>query len=65
MKKIFKNKAFRTFLQAFIGSVVAIAPTIDFTASSEILKGSIMTLIISSISAGISALMNIHKMESI
>ena len=64
MKKIFNNKAFRTFLQAFIGSVVVIAPTIDFTASSEVLKGSIMTLIISSISAGISALMNIYKMES-
>ena len=64
MKKIFNNKAFRTFLQAFIGSVVVIAPTIDFTASGEVLKGSIMTLIISSISAGISALMNINKMES-
>lgn len=64
MKKLIKNKAFRTFLQAFMGSVVVIAPTIDFNASDEILKGSIMTLIISSLSAGISAIMNLGKMES-
>ena len=63
MKNILKNKAFRTFLQAFIGSVVVIAPTIDFSASNEVLKGSLMTLIISAISAGISAVMNKGQME--
>lgn len=63
MKKIMKNKAFRTFMQAFIGSIVVIAPTIDFSASSEVLKGSLMTLIISAISAGISAVMNKGNME--
>lgn len=63
MKNILKNKAFRTFMQAFIGSVVVIAPTIDFSASNEVLKGSLMTLIISAISAGISAVMNKGQME--
>ena len=50
-------------MQAFIGSVVVIAPTIDFSASNEVLKGSLMTLIISAISAGISAVMNKGQME--
>lgn len=63
MNKIIKNKAFRTFMQAFIGSIVVIAPTIDFSASNEVLKGSLMTLIISAISAGISAVMNKGNME--
>lgn len=65
MRKIWKNKTFRTFFQAFIGSVVAIAPTIDFSASDEVLIASIITLIISSVSAGTCAVMNIGKMESI
>lgn len=63
MKRITKNKAFRTFFQAFIASLFTIAPTIDFTTSTEVLKGSIMTLIISSISAGICAVMNKGNME--
>ncbi len=63
MKKIIKNKVFRTFMQAFIGSIVVIAPTIDYSASNEVLKGSLMTLVISGISAGISAVMNIGNME--
>ena len=64
MKKILNNKAFRTFIQAFIGSVAIIAPTIDYTASSDILKGSLMTLFISAISAGVCAVMNVGNMNS-
>lgn len=64
MKKILNNKAFRTFIQAFIGSIVVIAPTIDYSASSDILRGSLTTLFISAISAGIAAVMNIGNMNS-
>lgn len=51
-------RALRTFLQAFVGSVVAIAPTIDFSSSNDVLKGALTTLLISSLSAGVSAVMN-------
>lgn len=57
-------RALRTFLQAFVGSVVTIAPTIDFSSSSDILKGTLTTLLISSLSAGISAVMNMSKKVS-
>ncbi len=65
MKKIINKewlyRAIRTFIQAFIGSVVAIAPTIDYSSSDDVLKSALITLIISSVSAGISAVMNMKK----
>lgn len=57
-------RALRTFIQAFLGSVVVIAPGIDFTNSGKMLKGALVSLLISSASAGISAVMNMKECRS-
>lgn len=57
IKKIWKNKMFRTFFQTFIPVFVSgYATGMDSVA--------IKSLLISSASAGICAVMNIGKMES-
>ena len=67
LKKIINKewlyRALRTFIQAFLGSVVVIAPTIDYSSSKEVLKGALISLLISAISSGISAVMNMKKGE--
>lgn len=44
-KKEWLYRALRTFIQAFIGSVVVIAPTIDYTSSNAVLKGALEAII--------------------
>lgn len=69
MKKIINKewlyRAVRTFVQAFLGSVVVIAPTIDYSSSDEVLKGALITLLISAISSGVSAVMNMNKKKEV
>lgn len=64
MKELFKKewlyRGARTFFQAFVSSALVLANTIDFTSDREILKGALISLFISSLSAGISALMNLQ-----
>lgn len=57
IKKIWKNKIFRTFIQTFIAVFLGgYAIGMDSTA--------LKSLIVSAISAGICAVMNIGNMES-
>lgn len=55
----------RTFLQAFVGAIVGLLPTVDFTESKDVLKGAIITLIVSGTSAGLSAIMNLEEGEEL
>ena len=55
--KIWNNKVFRTFLQAFIGTFCA-----GYIVGLD--DKEIVALLVSSLSAGICAIMNIGKYES-
>lgn len=52
-------------MQAFIGAIVGLLPTVDFTEGKDVLKGAIITLIVSGTSAGISAIMNLEEGEEL
>jgi hypothetical protein len=51
------KRALRTFGQAAIGYVVAVVPTIDYQNTS-VLKTTLIGLLLSSIAAGLAAVMN-------
>ena len=57
IKKIWKNKVFRTFFQAFIGTFCA-----GFVLGLN--DKELIALLVSAISAGICAIMNIGNYES-
>ena len=61
MNKDFIYRVIKTFFQAFIACVLVGIKTVDFSADKAVLKQALITLAISAISAGISALMNINK----
>lgn len=51
-------RAFKTFLQAFIGSLVIMLPNTDFTDLSTI-KTTLISVVIGASACGLSAVMNI------
>ena len=54
------RRALRTFLQVVIGYILANIVVIDFTSSKEIIRSAVLGLIISALSAGIAAVMNME-----
>lgn len=70
MKKYKVNKntikrALRTFMQAALAYIVINLPLVDFTSGKEILKTAIIGLLVSSLSSGLAALMNLEKKEEV
>lgn len=64
IKKIWENRPFRTFLQAFISvSAVGLVGILDKLEFADDIKGAIYALLVAGLSAGISALMNYKKGE--
>jgi hypothetical protein len=55
------KRAIRTFLQAFLPALVVGLKTIDFSEDKSIVKGAVIALVIPSIAAGLSAVMNLEK----
>ena len=55
------NRALRTFIQTDIGYAAINIVTIDFSASKQVLKSALIGLGVASVSAGISAVMNLEK----
>lgn len=58
------KRAGRTFLQTAIGYIAVNLAIVDFTAGKEIIKSALIGLIISAVSAGLSAVMNLAKNEA-
>ena len=54
-------RAFRTFLQAAGGYVVANVACISFTDDIDIVKRAVIGLVVSATAAGIAALMNLEN----
>ena len=52
------KRALRTFGQSAIGYVVVALPTVDWTADKAILKSTLIGLGVSSVAAGLAALLN-------
>lgn len=59
VSKICLKRALRTFIQAFLGYVVVHLALIDFTDGKEAVKSALIGLAVSSIAAGLSAVMNL------
>jgi hypothetical protein len=57
------KRALRTFLQAAVAYIVTHAPIIDLTDADEVIKRALIGLVVSAISAGIAAAMNLEKKE--
>ena len=58
------KRAGRTFLQTAIGYIAVNLAIVDFTAGKEVIKSAVIGLIISAVSAGLSAVMNLAKTEA-
>lgn len=58
-KKNFVKRALRTFLQTAIGYITVNITLIDFSNDRSVLKSTLMGILISAISAGIAAIMNL------
>lgn len=54
-------RAMRTFIQAMLGYVAVNVVLVDFSSSREVLKTALMGLLVSAVSAGLSAVMNLEK----
>lgn len=54
------RRALRTFIQVVVSYILANIVVIDFTSSKEIVKSAILGLIISALSAGFAAVMNME-----
>ena len=54
------RRAARTFLQAALSYIVVNIAIIDFTSNKEIIKSAVIGLIISALSAGFAAVMNME-----
>ena len=54
-------RAMRTFIQAMLGYVAVNVVFVDFSSSREVLKTALMGLLVSAVSAGLSAVMNLEK----
>ena len=53
--------AVRTFIMAFLGTVVAMIPTVNWSDSKEMLKTTFFSIIASSVAAGLGAVMNVKE----
>lgn len=58
-KKNFVKRALRTFFQTAIGYITVNITLVDFSNDKSILKSTLMGILISAISAGIAAIMNL------
>lgn len=57
------RKAKRTFCQAAIGHIVANVAFVDFSSGKDVLESALTGLLVSSIAAGIAAVMNKEKIN--
>lgn len=57
------RRAGRTFLQTAISYVAANLCLVDFTQSKDIIVSALLGLVISALSAGLAAIMNLQKNE--
>lgn len=60
-KKKFVKRALRTFFQTSVGYITVNIVMIDFGSDKETLKAALIGLAVSSISGGISAVMNLKE----
>ena len=63
-EKKFISKAIMTFLESFFSVIIAMLPTIDFKETSTMLKATLLGILGSAISAGLTAVMT-KKEESV
>lgn len=59
VSKVCLKRALRTFIQAFLGYVVVHLALIDFSDGKEAVKSALLGLAVSSIAAGLAAVMNL------
>lgn len=64
IKKLWKNKPFRTFIQALGGYIVANITAIDWSSDTTLLTKTLIGLLIAAVAAGISAVMNLPNGEN-
>lgn len=57
------RRALRTFLQAAVAYIVTHIAIIDLTDADEVIKRALIGLVVSAISAGIAAAMNLERKE--
>jgi len=55
------RKVYRTFIQAFLGSVVGTIALVDFTNKEALKQSIIIVVIIPAVSAGVAAVMNLEE----
>ena len=53
-------RAFRTFIQSSLAYIIVNATLIDFSSSNDALKSALIGLLLSSIAAGLTAIMNLE-----
>ena len=58
------RRALRTFAQVAVGYIVTHIPIVDFTDADEVIKRALIGLIVSAISAGIAAAMNLETEDT-
>lgn len=59
------RRAWRTFIQTAAAYVAANLCVIDFSASKDMVQSAVFGLVISAAAAGLAAIMNLEKKESI
>lgn len=64
IKRLWKNKPFRTFIQALGGYIVANITAIDWSSDTTLLTKTLIGLLIAAVAAGISAVMNLPNGEN-
>lgn len=57
------RRALRTFLQAFLGYIVANFAIVDVTTFDEAFKSALIGLLVGALSAGLSAIMNLEPLH--
>ena len=63
IKRLWRNKPFRTFIQALGGYIVANITAIDWSSDTTLLTKTLIGLLIAGVAAGFSAVMNIGKSD--
>ena len=59
------KRMLRTFIQTIIGYIAVNLAIVDFTAEKEVIKSALIGLVISALSAGLSAIMNLQSTANI
>lgn len=57
------KRALRTFIQAALAYLAVNITVVDFNSDKEILKSTLIGIVVSAVAAGISAVMNLEKKE--